>query len=103
MSEFTRHQITDTYFQVDRDGKTYPNAVLIDMEPKVVEKCLKASEDQALWSFNPKFSYTKQHGSGNNWALGYKLFDEAEYGDEVVDKIRLMLERVDYFGGFLVF
>jgi tubulin delta len=73
------------------------------MEPKVVERVLKQSEEKSLWSFNSKYSYTKQHGSGNNWALGYKLFDQSDYGDEVMEKIRLLLERIDYFGGFLVF
>ena len=51
---------------------------------------------------SPRFSYTKQHGSGNNWAFGYHLFD-TEYGDELLDIIRKLLDKIDYLSGFLVF
>lgn len=83
-------------------GKPFPNNVLIDMEPKVVDRCIEDSLEYGLWSYNSKFSFTKQHGSGNNWALGYSLFD-TEYGDELLDIIRKMIERIDYLHGFLVF
>ena len=55
-----------------------------------------------LWSFNSKMTYTKQHGSGNNWAYGYSLFD-TQYGDELLDVIRKMIEKIDYLSGFLIF
>ena len=37
-SEYIRNSITDKYFQVPLKSKPYPNSVLIDMEPKVVER-----------------------------------------------------------------
>lgn len=51
----------------------------MDMEPKVVNKCLqkdkhkKSSEDLG-WYFNEESSFYKQGGSGNNWALGHFYF-----------------------------
>lgn len=102
-SEFLRNSIVDRYFQVpDSSSKPYPNSVLIDMEPKVVDKCILDSKMNELWSFNPKMSYTQQHGSGNNWSYGYNLFD-TYYGDEVLDVIRKMIEKIDYLSGFLIF
>ncbi|CAI2371569.1 unnamed protein product [Moneuplotes crassus] len=101
-SEFTRSKIVDQYFQVPDKGSPFPNSVLIDMEPKVVDRCIEDSSKYELWNYNSKFSFTKQHGSGNNWAYGYYLFD-TEYGDELLEIIRKMIEKIDYLYGFLVF
>ena len=101
-SDYTRNHIIDQYFQVPDKGKPYPNSVLIDMEPKVVDRCIEDAAKYDLWNYNSKFWFTKQHGSGNNWAFGYHLFD-TEYGDELLDIIRKILEKIDYLYGFLVF
>ncbi len=43
-SELIQEKVIETYFQRDFDqGKLVANSVLIDMEPKVVQKCLKDS------------------------------------------------------------
>ncbi|KAF1789683.1 Tubulin/FtsZ, GTPase domain [Phytophthora cactorum] len=49
-------------------------AVLIDMEPKVIQQCYKPSKSRkaaSAWEYEPKNSFTRQSGSGNNWASGY--------------------------------
>ena len=43
-SDFTRNKIVDQYFQIPDKGKPYPNSVLIDMEPKVVDRCISDSK-----------------------------------------------------------
>lgn len=81
-----------------------PRAILVDMEPKVVQKCLKdtkSAKGNIKWNFEEKNSFFKQGGSGNNWALGYDNFGQEER--EIVNNIiQSQLERTDYFGGFQV-
>jgi tubulin delta len=42
-------------------------AMLVDMEPKVVHRCLAKKGN---WGYNPSFSLVQEEGSGNNWAYG---------------------------------
>ncbi|CDW81834.1 tubulin delta chain-like isoform 1 [Stylonychia lemnae] len=77
------------------------------MEPKVVQKCLldsakSHSNGESLWQYDKKYSYHKQSGSGNNWALGYLYYSQEEY-EETHSRIQSLLESLDYFGGFQVF
>jgi len=52
-----------------------PNAVLVDMEPKVIQKCIKSdyksSDNFVKWRYDSSATIYRQGGSGNNWALGY--------------------------------
>ena len=43
-------------------------AVLLDMEPKVISKCLAR---RGVWSYDTSRVHFQQSGSGNNWAYGY--------------------------------
>lgn len=75
------------------------------MEPKVVQKCLtsqkKTTEGGVAWDYDPRQTYFKQGGSGNNWALGYSYYGEEEYL-RTNELLRYQLEKIDYFGGFQV-
>ena len=81
-SPLVAERAIETYFQRDLSNNTlHPNAILVDMEPKVVQKCLnnkfKAGEENFIqWSYDPKFAFYKQGGSGNNWALGYHYYGQ---------------------------
>ena len=58
------------------------NAILVDMEPKVVQNCLSSSKQTKsgiVWNYDKKNAIYKQGGSGNNWALGYHYYGEEEY------------------------
>ncbi|KAG7394707.1 hypothetical protein PHYBOEH_004802 [Phytophthora boehmeriae] len=60
-------------------------AVLVDMEPKVIQQCYRASKSNRnaanKWEYEPNNSFMRQSGSGNNWALGYKTQAESELLD----------------------
>ena len=80
------------------------NAVLVDMEPKVIQKCLnstKQTKSGICWEYQSQDALYKQGGSGNNWALGYHYYDEEVYG-VTSESIRRQVEAMDYFGGFQV-
>ncbi|CAL6014251.1 Delta_tubulin [Hexamita inflata] len=78
--------------------KLIPRSVLIDMEPKVIEKCLVSKKlnyqhSQAIW---------RQSGAGNNWAHGYKNFGQSA-GSDILDTIRKESEHVDRNLEYLTF
>ncbi|KAG6545061.1 hypothetical protein Mapa_013757 [Marchantia paleacea] len=82
-------------------------AVLVDMEPKVIQGIMKRAKTTAVQAHRSAWTYDAQRlvahnsGSGNNWARGY-------YGhgpqclDSVLDAIRLEVEQCDIFGGFVI-
>lgn len=83
-SQSVRERVIETYFKRDpKKDKVYANALLVDMEPKVVQKCLlsekKTAEGGISWDYDASMTYYKQGGSGNNWALGYSYCGEEEY------------------------
>jgi tubulin delta len=45
-------------------------AVLVDMEPKVVDSALAATE-RLTWRYDAAAAHCQQSGSGNNWAHGF--------------------------------
>lgn len=57
-----------------------PNAVLVDMEPKVIQKCIKSdyksSDNFVKWRYDSSATVYRQGGSGNNWALGYQYYED---------------------------
>ncbi|RLM96791.1 hypothetical protein BBO99_00000121 [Phytophthora kernoviae] len=76
-------------------------AVLVDMEPKVIQQCYRASKSNrnaaTSWEYEPTNSFTRQSGSGNNWANGYKMQAESE----LLDLLQTEAERCDLLKGFL--
>ncbi|RLN20379.1 hypothetical protein BBJ28_00002508 [Nothophytophthora sp. Chile5] len=83
-------------------------AVLIDMEPKVIQQCLRKAtasrsrgkSSSAGWEYEAKNTFTRQSGSGNNWANGYKIHGtQAE--SELLDLLQSEAERCDLLKGFL--
>lgn len=50
--------------------KLVANAILIDMEPKVINSYISQRKP---YVFSKSRSYCADAGSGNNWALGYNM------------------------------
>ncbi|CAD8148091.1 unnamed protein product [Paramecium octaurelia] len=65
MSSPGAQALLNEIFFFERKNKQIAKSLLIDMEPKVVDRCLKAEY------YDKAFSLTKQEGSGNNWAYGF--------------------------------
>lgn len=45
-------------------------AVLIDMEPKVINQTLSKAAQSGRWKYGQHTSFCQKQGSGNNWAYG---------------------------------
>ena len=69
-SEYLSQLIFDSYFTISKTNKFQANSLLIDMESKVIDKCLKISEKNG-WNYIKDNVIHKQSGSGNNWANGF--------------------------------
>ena len=69
-SEYLAQLICDSYFTISKTNKFQANSLLIDMESKVIDKCLKMSEKNG-WNYIHDNIIHKQSGSGNNWANGF--------------------------------
>ncbi|KAG1692159.1 hypothetical protein DVH05_025779 [Phytophthora capsici] len=75
-------------------NKRRARAVLVDMEPKVIQQCYKPSKSREVravgeWEYGPKSAFMRQSGSGNNWASGYKA-----QGTQVESELLDLLQSV---------
>lgn len=83
----------ETFFHYktnDISGDLYANAILIDMESKVIEKSINEANNRDF-KFNDKFVIKKQSGSGNNWANGF-LNHGPSIENEFIDKVQSMID-----------
>eukprot|EP00891_Asterochloris_glomerata_P001041 jgi/Astpho2/1041/Aster-00860 len=90
--------------QDPEDGKAKPaaRAVLLDMEPKVVQAAMQAARrSSSQWQYATNSGFTQQSGSGNNWARGYMGYGQC-FSDAACELVRREVEETDHFGGFLM-
>lgn len=68
--------------------RRYARAVLVDMEPKVVNTAIStANSSPSDWCYAPRCSYAEQSGSGNNWARGHNLYGP-KHADAICELVR---------------
>ena len=92
----------DIFFDQKPNSTKYePRSVLVDMEPKVIAKCLSTQKKPDIWQYNKDMTFCKQEGSGNNWAFGYSRHGPA-CKDEIFEKLSAQLERSDMTSGILM-
>lgn len=92
------YTILNTFFTEKNEGYS-AKAVLIDMEPKVVNACELAPKQ---WAYDKSSIFCKQEGSGNNWAYGYNVHGK-KWDDQLLNKVRRELEKNDVNLGLLLF
>jgi len=86
----------NVYFNEASGGKYVPRAVLVDLEPGVVDS-IKSNKLGKL--FRPDNIVHGQSGAGNNWAKGHYT-EGAELVEEAMDVIRHEVESCDLLQGF---
>ncbi|GAX79746.1 hypothetical protein CEUSTIGMA_g7187.t1 [Chlamydomonas eustigma] len=75
-------------------------AVMIDMEPKVVQAArATASSSGGWWRYPPKGFLCMQSGAGNNWAHGFHGYGPSVHED-ALNLVRREVEACDLLGGF---
>jgi tubulin beta len=86
----------NVYFNEAAGGKFVPRAVLVDLEPGVIDS-VRSSPHGGL--FRPDNFVFGQNGAGNNWAKGHYT-EGAEMVDSVLDVVRKEAEGTDCLQGF---
>jgi tubulin gamma len=88
----------DVFFYQSDDDRYIPRALLIDLEPRVVNKL--AHTNRKL--FNPENFFVSQEGggAGNNWASGFRQGEE--HHEQVLDMIDRESDNSDSLEGFVL-
>ncbi|XP_014253117.1 tubulin gamma-1 chain-like [Cimex lectularius] len=89
----------DVFFYQADDEHYIPRAVLLDLEPRVIQS-IKNSQYAKL--YNPENIYLSKDGggAGNNWASGYSQGEKVQ--EEVFDIIEREAENSDSLEGFVM-
>jgi tubulin gamma len=90
----------DVFFYQSDDDKYIPRALLIDLEPRVVNKLASSSVTNRF--FNPENVFVAQDGggAGNNWGSGFRQGDE--HHEAVLDMIDREADNSDSLEGFVL-
>lgn len=90
----------DVFFYQSDDEHYIPRALLIDLEPRVVNKITKHGPYREL--FNPENLFIAQDGggAGNNWASGFRQGEE--HHEQVIDMIDREADNSDSLEGFVL-
>jgi tubulin delta len=85
---FRRHGSVASTSSIIEEAKLTARSILIDMEPKVIQKCQReAVSSTSKWQYDNENTVIKQSGSGNNWAYGYAVHGTATE-TELLDTIQ---------------
>lgn len=90
-----RNDRPELFFTLSDSTKYTPRAILIDLEPSVVNKCMNN-----LSMINPRNVHLSEHGSGaaNNWQKGYLYGTNHE--EELLNLIDREVDKADNFSNF---
>ncbi|CAG5118364.1 unnamed protein product, partial [Candidula unifasciata] len=88
----------NVYYNEASGGRFVPRAVLVDLEPGVLDG-VRGGPFGGI--FNPSNFMFGRAGCSNNWAKGH-LTDGAELADSIIECTRREAERCDYLQGFQI-
>ncbi|TPP66779.1 Alpha-tubulin [Fasciola gigantica] len=88
-----------TFFSETGAGKHVPRAVLVDLEPTVVDEVRTGTYRQL---FHPEQLITGKEDAANNYARGHYTIGK-EMVDLVLDRIRKLADQCTGLQGFLIF
>ncbi|PVU92068.1 hypothetical protein BB559_003847 [Furculomyces boomerangus] len=87
----------DVFFYQADDDHYIPRAILVDLEPRVINNILQSPYANL---YNPENIYTTEQGSGagNNWAIGYTQGERI--WEDILDIVDRETENSDSLEGF---
>jgi hypothetical protein len=88
----------EVFFHKVRDGKYTPRAILVDLEPGVINRIEKGEMAQL---FDESCIVRKVPGAANNWARGYNVEGERVI-DQIMNVIDSAVEKTKSLQGFLL-
>lgn len=89
----------DVFFYQADDEHYIPRALLVDMEPRVINQ-IQSSEYSDL--FNPEnvFIHKEGGGAGNNWAKGYSMIEKLQ--EDIFEMVDREADGSDSLEGFVL-
>ncbi|KAF2838317.1 tubulin-domain-containing protein [Patellaria atrata CBS 101060] len=89
----------DVFFYQSDDTRYIPRAILLDLEPRVINGIQSGPYKNI---YNPENFYIHKDGTGagNNWAAGYSMGDQVH--EEVMDMIDREADGSDSLEGFML-
>ncbi|XP_035009908.2 tubulin delta chain [Hippoglossus stenolepis] len=91
---------TERFFHRSSHGDLVARAVLIDMEPKVINHCMNEAAHSGRWRYGDTSHFSQKQGSGNNWANGYCVHGP-RHKEVVEELVRREVERCDRLAGLM--
>ncbi|XP_047449438.1 tubulin delta chain [Mugil cephalus] len=90
----------ERFFHQTTQGDLVARAVLIDMEPKVINHSMTKAAKTGRWRYGEKSHFSQKQGSGNNWANGYCVHGP-RHREAVEELVRREVERCDRLAGLI--
>ncbi|XP_076001479.1 tubulin delta chain [Genypterus blacodes] len=91
---------TEKFFHQNTHGELEARAVLIDMEPKVINHSMTKAAKSGRWKYGDSSYFCQKQGSGNNWANGYCVHG-SRHREVVEELVRREVERCDRLAGLM--
>lgn len=89
----------DVFFYQADDGRYIPRAILVDLEPRVINK-IQTSSLSKLYNPENIFINKEGGGAGNNWAAGYE--EGEKYQEEILEMIDREADGSESLEGFIL-
>ncbi|XP_021104427.1 tubulin delta chain isoform X6 [Heterocephalus glaber] len=90
----------ERFFREEK-GVPIARAVLVDMEPKVINHVLSKAAQSGQWKYSQHACFCQKQGSGNNWAYGYSVHGP-KHEDSIMNLIQKEVEKCDSLNGFFI-
>ncbi|XP_054471644.1 tubulin delta chain [Anoplopoma fimbria] len=90
----------ERFFHQTTRGELVARAVLIDMEPKVINQSMSRAAKSGMWRYGETSHFSQKQGSGNNWANGYCVHGP-RHREVVEELVRREVERCDRLAGLM--
>mmetsp|Transcript_43172 Transcript_43172/g.70169 ORF Transcript_43172/g.70169 Transcript_43172/m.70169 type:complete len:452 (+) Transcript_43172:58-1413(+) len=89
----------DVFFYQADDEHYIPRAILLDLEPRVINS-IRSGEYKDLYNHENIYVHKEGGGAGNNWAMGWELADQIS--DEVLEIVDREADGSDSLEGFVL-
>uniref|UniRef100_A0A5F9CPY1 Tubulin delta chain n=1 Tax=Oryctolagus cuniculus TaxID=9986 RepID=A0A5F9CPY1_RABIT len=91
----------ERFFSEEENGVPIARAVLVDMEPKVINQTLSKAAQSGRWKYGQHSCFCQKQGSGNNWAYGYSVHGP-RHQESIMNLIQKEVEKCDSLSGFFI-
>ncbi|KAM9749829.1 tubulin delta chain isoform 3-T3 [Dama dama] len=91
----------ERFFSEEENGVPVARAVLVDMEPKVINQTLSKAARSGRWKYGQHSCFCQKQGSGNNWAYGYSVHGP-RHKESIMNLIQKEVEKCDSLSGFFI-